>query len=452
MSKIKFLIIALLFNISVANADVNLTISKADIPKTKIVLYGFETNNEAVKSDVDVILQKIKDNLATTNLFTVFRKEYDKSNLIPYKADGKYNPFSLIDQIPDFDKYSTLNIGAMLVGDVSVDEQGSLQIKIRLWDILDERQLFGKFYSAKKENYKRMSNIISDEIFKALTGEKSGHFNSQILYIAESGKSLKRIKRVAIMDFDGGNKKYLTGGHDLVLTPIFLKKPNEIMFLRYIGNKKPQIYNLNIQNTALKKVGGFLETTFAPSIHPQNSDVILFSMIEDGNSNIYEMNLLNGRVTKLTNDRSINVTPSYSPDGSKIIFSSDRSGSQKLYIMNADGSRLKQISREEGQYSKPMWSPDSNLIAFTKIRNGRFGIGVMTPDGRNEKMVISDYLVEGAKWSPNGRYLIYSKQQSAYGTKSIPELYIIDIVTGYERRLPTSPKEGASDPDWAMKW
>src|SRR5690606_25823856 len=235
------------------------------------------------------------------------------------------------------------------------------------------------------------------------------------------------------------------------LTPVFLKKPDEIMYLRYVGNNKPQLYNLNIAQMTAQKVGGFLETTFAPAVHPQDSNLILFSVIEGGNSNIYEMNLLTNRVTKLTNNRSINTTPSYSPDGSKIVFASDRGGEQKLYIMNADGSGVNLITKERGAYSKPVWSPDGSTIAFTRIRAGNFGIGLITPDGRNEKIITNGYLVEGAKWSPNGRYLIYSKQESAYGRESVPKLYIIDIVTGYERQLPTIAKEGASDPDWAQK-
>ena len=62
----------------------------------------------------------------------------------------------------------------------------------------------------------------------------------------------------------------------------------------------------------------------------------LFSLIKDGNSDIYEMNLSTNQLTRLTHDQGIDTTPSYSPDGSKIVFSSDRSGTQKIYVMNSN--------------------------------------------------------------------------------------------------------------------
>jgi len=155
-----------------------------------------------------------------------------------------------------------------------------------------------------------------------------------------------------------------------------------------------------------------------------------------------------GVATRLTNQRSIDTTPSYSPDGEQIVFCSDRNGSQKLYIMDADGSNSKKLTKTRGQYSKPAWSPDGKLIAFVKIDQGQFSIGVINPDGENERMLVTSYMVEGVRWSPNGRYLIYSKQRGPYGNASIPYVYILDILTGYEHRLPTPLKEGATDPDW----
>jgi TolB protein len=294
-----------------------------------------------------------------------------------------------------------------------------------------------------------MANLISDEIFKAATGEKSGHFNSKIAYIAESGSASRRIKRIVTMDFDGGNFRYLTNGRDLVLTPIFVKGQDEILFVRFFG-QKPQIYSLDTNNALVRKVGSFRGTTFAPTINPNDSNIVAFSVIDDGNSNIYQMNLETNQTNRLTSTRAIDTTPSYSPDGKYIAFSSDRAGSEQIYIMNNEGRDVRKITRESANYSKPIWSPDGKFIAFTKIQSNQFSIGVIDVDGKNEKTITSGYLVEGAKWSPNSRYLIYSRKDSDYGKASIPKLYIVDVLTGFERKLPTPENEGASDPDWVL--
>ena len=276
-----------------------------------------------------------------------------------------------------------------------------------------------------------------------------GHFDSKITYVAESGGVLKRVKRIVIMDFDGENRRYLTNGRDLVLTPIFSHQKNEILFVRFFG-EKPQIYSLDTNNALVRKVGGFRGTTFAPTVSPADPNVIAFSVIENGNSNIYQMNLFTNQTTRLTNTRAIDTTPSYSPDGKRLVFSSDRGGSEQLYIMSSDGGNAKKISTDSGSYSKPMWSPDGKFIAFTKLKANQFSIGMIDVDGRNEKTLTSGYLVEGAKWSPSGRYIIYSRKNGSYGKASVPRLYVIDVLTGFEREIPTAENEGATDPDWVM--
>ena len=72
-------------------------------------------------------------------------------------------------------------------------------------------------------------------------------------------------------------------------------------------------------------------------------------------------------------------------------------------------------------------------------------------DSNNERNIMNAYLVEGIKWSPNGRYLIYSKQKGPYGKDSIPGLYTMDILTGLEYKLQTPANQGATDPDWIKK-
>ena len=74
----------------------------------------------------------------------------------------------------------------------------------------------------------------------------------------------------------------------------------------------------------------------------------------------------------------------------------------------------------------------------------------MTHTGDGERLLASGYLIEGVKWSPNSRYLIYTKQTSPFGKGSIPKIYIMDILTRHEYQLKTPENEGASDPDWII--
>jgi len=460
--KTLFLIIAFFTFSSSANATLNITIKDDNLSKTKILFVGFESNNFSINNESRQILQKIIYNLKTTNLVESIIQNQISQTSIPLQNNQiannnssntdqditQSNDFIDINAIPDFDKYYSSGIENLVIAKLNYDMIGNLEIRIRMWDILDRKENFGKFYSTTPKNYRKTANLISDEIYKSITGETLGHFNSQIVYTSETGTFRKRIKKISMIDFDGENYRNLTDGSEMVLTPIFSKRRDEIYYLRYFQGR-PQIFLLNTKTLRSQKVGGFKVTTLAPNVNPKTSDRILLTAIENGNSDIHELNISQNFAKKLTKSPAIDTTASYSPDGNSFVFVSDREGSQQLYIMNIESLALTKISNGEGAYSKPMWSPDGRSIAFTKQKNGKFFIGIMNINGRGEKLLTSAYLVEGARWSPSGRYLIYSKKRTPYGQESIPRIFIIDILTGYEHEIQTPPNQGATDPDWS---
>jgi TolB protein len=172
------------------------------------------------------------------------------------------------------------------------------------------------------------------------------------------------------------------------------------------------------------------------------------SMAQDGNSDIYAMDLRTRRVQRLTSHPAIDTSPSYSPDGRRVVFNSDRGGAQQLYVMDGDGRSARRISFGAGRYATPVWSPRGDLIAFTRMSGGRFSIGVMRPDGSGERILTDGFLVEGPTWSPNGRVLMYFRQEkSGESGGGEPRLYSIDL-TGYNEREIATPTS-ASDPAWS---
>ena len=453
--------IALISYSSRAHATLNITIKDDNLSKNKILFIGFESSNFSINNEVKQILQKIIYNLETTNLIEpVIQNQISQTpialqnNEIINNNPNNFNQnisqsidFIDINAIPDFDKYYNSGIENLVTAQFNYDAIGNLETRVRMWDILDRKETFGKFYSSTPENYRKTANLISDEIYKSITSETLGHFNSQIVYTSETGTFRKRIKKISMIDFDGENYRNLTDGSEMVLTPIFSKRRDEIYYLRYFQGR-PQIFSLNTKTLRSQKVGGFRGTTLAPNVNPKTPDRILLTAIVDGNSDIHEFNIPQNFAKKLTKSPAIDTTASYSPDGNSMVFVSDREGSQQLYTMNIETLSLTKISNGEGSYSKPMWSPDGRSIAFTKQKSGKFFVGVMNINGRGEKLLTNAYLVEGARWSPNGRYLIYSKKRTPYGQESIPRIFTIDILTGYEHEIQTPPNEGATDPDW----
>jgi TolB protein len=345
--------------------------------------------------------------------------------------------------VPAFGGGRATSAAALVVGGVTLQSDGRLRAEFRLWDIFAGQQMAGQQFFTSPDNWRRVAHIIADAIYERLTGEK-GYFDTRIVFVDETGPKDRRIKRLAIMDQDGANPRYLTDGRDLVLTPRFSPTSQEVTYMSYTGGGEPRVYLLNLESNQRELVGNFPGMTFAPRFSPDGQRVIM-SLQQEGNANIYAMDLRTRRTTRLTDDAAIDTSPSYSPDGSQIVFESDRGGSQQLYVMGADGSNPQRISFGEGTYSTPVWSPRGDLIAFTRRKGGQFAIGIMKPDGSGERILTEGFHNEGPTWAPNGRVLMFFRDTP--GANGGPQLWTIDL-TGYnEFRVPT-PAFG-SDPAWS---
>ena len=345
------------------------------------------------------------------------------------------------DVSPNFQDWTVINAQVLVVGRVSPEADGRLRVEFRLWDTVAGQQLDGQQFYTNPENWRRVGHIIADAIYERITGEK-GYFDSRVVFVAESGGKVDRVKRLAIMDQDGANVRYLTDGSDLVLTPRFSPNRQEITYMSF-GNGEPRVYLLQLETGQREIVGNFPGMTFSPRFSPDGQKVVM-SLQQNGNANIYAMDLRSRATTRLTSTTAIDTSPSFSPDGSRIVFESDRGGRQQLYTMGADGSNQQRISFGDGTYSTPVWSPRGDLVAFTKQTGGQFQIGVMRPDGSGERILTSGFHNEGPTWAPNGRVLMYFGDQKGAGG---PQLHSIDL-TGYNDQIVKTPGY-ASDPAWS---
>ena len=346
-----------------------------------------------------------------------------------------------VDAVPHFPDWRTINAQALATGRVTRQSDGRLKAEFRLWDVLAGQQLAGQQYFTTPDNWRRIAHIISDAIYERLTGEK-GYFDTRVVFVDETGPPERRVKRLAIMDQDGANVRYLTRGEDLVLTPRFSPSTQEITYMAY-GQGDPRVYLLNIETGQREIVGNFPGMSFAPRFSPDGQRVVM-SLQEGSNSNIFVMDLRSKAMTRLTDTPAIDTAPSYSPDGAQICFESDRGGHPQIYVMSASGGSAQRISFGEGTYSTPVWSPRGDYIAFTRQAGGKFAIGVMKPDGSGERILTEGFHNEGPTFAPNGRVIMFFRDP---GGSAGPSLFTIDIAGRNELRVPTP--SFASDPAWS---
>ncbi|RYI20312.1 MAG: Tol-Pal system protein TolB [Acetobacteraceae bacterium] len=343
-----------------------------------------------------------------------------------------------------FEDWKAINAQVLVTGAVSVAGD-RITVKFRAYDVFNGTTLEGAAlqFAGTTQGWRRMSHKVADVIYSSITGE-GGYFDSRVVFVSESGPKNARLKRLAVMDYDGANVAYLTDSNSIVLAPRFSPTGDRLLYTSYESGF-PRITLMDVgsmDRRSLDEQPGTM--TFAPRFSPDGGTAV-FSLERGGNTDIYSVSLSSGQLTQLTNAPSIETAPSYSPDGSQIVFESDRTGVQQIYVMPASGGEGTRISGGKGRYGTPVWSPRGDYIAFTKQNEGRFHIGVMRTDGTEERLLTASFLDEGPTWAPNGRVLMFTRETSGGGGQA--SLWSVDI-TG--RNLKQIPTDGpASDPAWS---
>ncbi len=349
-------------------------------------------------------------------------------------------------QAPRFQDWRVIGAQALTTGRAEVGGD-RIRVEFRLWDVLPEQQIQGTAFTAPIGNWRRIAHLISDVIYERLLGEK-GYFDTRVCYVAESGPRGRRTRRLAIMDQDGENHRFLTDGSFAALTPRFHPNAQQIAFMSYFQNQ-PRVYLFNLDTGRQEVLGNFPGMTLSPRFSPDGRSVIL-SATRGNDANIFVVDLATRRERQLTSGGGLDVSPCFSPDGTQVVFNSDRGGDQQLYVMSADGGNVRRISFGRGRYATPVWSPRGDLIAFTRIANGQFAIGVMRPDGSGERILTEGWGMEGPTFAPNGRVMMYFREspaRDARGGGYSSRLASIDIAGFNERQIMT-PTD-ASDPAWS---
>lgn len=210
----------------------------------------------------------------------------------------------------------------------------------------------------------------------------------------------------------------------------------KIAFVR--GN---EIYTMNSDGTGQTNITNIPATDTEPAYSP-NGARIVFSSNRDGNFEIYRMNEDGANVVRLTNNSAADQMPSYSPDGSRIVFVSDRDGNQEIYVMNADGTNQTRLTNDSAWDYKPSFSPDGSKIIFIRwsaLRN----IYIMNADGSNQAALPVELgYYANPSYSPDGTKIIFG-----FGTSTMEERTYTVNADGSVRALLSNLRQASYSPD-----
>ena len=190
---------------------------------------------------------------------------------------------------------------------------------------------------------------------------------------------------------------------------------------------------------------------------------IAFTSGRDGNAEIYVMDADGDNLRRLTNNRHVDSLPSWSPDGKRIAFISDRDGhvnahdfpNYEIYVMDADGGNQLNLTNDPHDDRSPSWSPDGKRIVFSSTRDNdrdhNIEIYVMDADGENQERLTNNLTEDQyPSWSPDGKRIAFSARRDGHFENELGityEIYVMDTDGGNEQRLTENRKN-----DWNLSW
>lgn len=435
LRKILFALTMFVGVIAGAHAELKVDIVAGAASPIPIAIQKFETADGVSTKDATMIRDVVEKDLKSTGLFHMV------------SADA-FPEFVKMGEMPNFQAWMSIKAQVLVQSKLSL-EDGKYKLAFYMWDVNGKEQIEAQSLVASKKSARRIAHIMADAIYERLTGEV-GYFDTQIVFIAETGPVKKRVKRMAIMDQDGYGLRYLSDAKTFVMSPHFSPNMQTIVFLSY-RDDDPMVWSLDLDTGASRRLGQFGGMSFAPRFSPDGTKVAL-SLVKNGITHIYEYDIAAKTLRQLTFGNSLNTSPSYSPDGKKLAFNSDRSGRQQIHVLDLETLEEERITYGNGRYATPAWSPDGQFIAFTKMADDTFFIGIMDPRGRNEKILAGGWFMEAPSWAPNSRRLVYYETEKALdGIERTSHIRSVDI-TGqnvYDIELPDNVN--GLEPTWSPK-
>ena len=349
------------------------------------------------------------------------------------------------DDVP-FDRWRELNADGVIVGTVQKLGAG-FQIQVRLFDVRQKRQVFGKEYSGSS-NARLYAHTISDDIHlqqRALRGVArtklafdSDRDGERMTGTVES----RGVKEIYTADYDGENQRRVTTNRTLNINPAWSPDARSLAYTSY-RRGPPSIFVSHIYDGIFEEVTKGVGESWLPAWSPDGTRVA-FTSTRDGNSEIYVANRDGSNVRRITNNPAIDSTPTWAPSGTQIAFTSDRSGSPQIYLVAADGLGAVQRLTSESYADRPTWSPAPyNEIAFASRNGPGFDIKIIDVATRAVKqLTFGEGSNESPSYAPNGRHLAFMSTRAGKAQ--------IFTITRDGRNLKQVTRTGNNyQPDWS---
>lgn len=331
-----------------------------------------------------------------------------------------------------YSQYESSKVSILIKVEVTPVLTTDLKVKVMAWNLGKKEQILEQSFDINKTNLRSKTHLVNNDIYKAITGKES-IFTSKIVFVSDrDGTRANPIKELYMMDFDGRNKTRMTWHKGTVISPAISHDQKKIVYSLIQGTKsRKRNVNLYVYDMETKqgKLMSSRKGINSGAIFMPGDKEILLTLSFGGNAEIYAMNIQSRALRRITRHFSLDVDPSINNEGSLLAFLSGRSGKAMIYTMDPTGveKNVKRISYV-GQYNAtPRFSPDGREIVFSSWLDERFDLFRINADGSGLSRLTKDFgSNEDPTYSNDGEFIAFSSQRVLSRIKATHNIYIMD--------------------------